>query len=164
MSRYGAPWSAWVTVPTAFVSGLGILLPVTDWRSSTADPYLLTFLPLGISVFAAFFTIRGYTVTPDAIRIQRLLWSTELPLSDLVSARFEPRVMRWGIRTFGNGGVFSISGWFYGRRLGAYRAFVMDPRRTVVLEFSSRTVVISPDNPEAFVDEITERIGASTAK
>jgi len=39
--------------------------------------------------------------------------------------------------------------------LGAYRAYVTNPHRTVVLEFSdSRKVIISPETPEEFVDEI----------
>lgn len=111
-------------------------------------------LPLVIVCGGALFTIRGYTVTSDAILVHRLFWTTRLALAGLQSAHFEPDVMGWSIRTFGNGGLFSFTGFFRNRRLGAYRAFITDPHRTVVLHFPTRTVVVSPDSPEEFVHDI----------
>ena len=110
--------------------------------------------PLAIVFGAAPFTIRGYTVTPEAILVQRLFWTTRLPLADLQSAEFRPDVMRWSIRTFGNGGVFSFSGFFRNKTLGAYRALVTDPHRTVVLRFPTRTMVVSPSAPEEFIHDL----------
>lgn len=107
---------------------------------------------LAFLISCALFTIRGYTVTPDAILIQRLFWATRLPLAGLQSAVFEPRAMRWSIRC-GNGGAFSITGFYWSKRLGLYRAFVTDLRRTVVLRFARRTIVVSPSSPEEFVQE-----------
>jgi hypothetical protein len=37
-----------------------------------------------------------------------------------------------------------------------YRAWVTDLRRTVVLGFPERTIVLSPDNPEEFVSLLSE--------
>ena len=110
-------------------------------------------LVLAFLIGCALFTIRGYTVTPDAILIHRLFWATSLPLAGLQSAEFEPRVMRWSIRC-GNGGVFSITGFYWSKRLSGYRAFVTDLRRTVVLRYTGRTVVVSPSSPEEFVQEL----------
>jgi DNA-binding transcriptional regulator of glucitol operon len=112
-------------------------------------------LPLAIIVGSALFTIRGYTVTSDAVLVHRLFWATLLPLAGLQSAQFEPGAMRWSIRTFGNGGLFSFSGFFRNKALGAYRAFVTDPQRTVVLRYSTRTVVVSPEKPEEFAENVT---------
>ncbi len=111
-------------------------------------------LPFTIIAGGALFTIRGYMVTPDAVLVHRLFWTTRLPLTGLQSARFEPDAMSASIRTFGNGGLFSFSGFFRNKALGTYRAFVTDPNRTVVLRFPSRTVVVSPSTPEDFVHEI----------
>ncbi|MBD3376570.1 hypothetical protein GF406_16155, partial [candidate division KSB1 bacterium] len=36
----------------------------------------------------------------------------------------------------------------------AYRAFVTDMNKTIVLKFPDRTVVVSPESPEAFVRDI----------
>jgi PH (Pleckstrin Homology) domain-containing protein len=72
----------------------------------------------------------------------------------LRSAQFEPDAMRQSIRTFGSGGLFSFTGCYRNKALGAYRAFVTDPHRTVVLHFPTRTVVVSPSAPEEFVHDI----------
>ena len=114
----------------------------------------VTLLPLLILSGTALFTIRGYTITSDAILVHRLLWSTPLPRVGLESARVEPDAMQGSIRTFGNGGAFSFSGFYYNKRLGSYRAFVTDPRRAVVLRYATRRVVLSPGMPEEFVHEL----------
>ena len=51
------------------------------------------FLPLAIILVAALFTIRGYTVTPDAVLVHRLFWTTRLPLGGLESAQVELRII-----------------------------------------------------------------------
>lgn len=114
----------------------------------------IALLPLAIIAGGALFTIRGYTVTPDAVWVHRLFWKTRLSLTGLQSARFEPDAMSGSIRIFGNGGLFSFSGFFRNKTLGTYRAIVTDPHLTVVLRFSSRTMVVSPSTPEDFVHEI----------
>jgi hypothetical protein len=91
---------------------------------------------------------------PDAILVHRLLWSTPLPRVGLRSAQVEPDAMRGSLRTFGNGGAFSFSGFYYNQRLGSYRAFVTDPRRAVVLRYATRRIVLSPDSPEYFLRDL----------
>ena len=100
--------------------------------------------------------IRGYTTTSDAILIHRMFWTTRLPLVGLRSVEYEPEAMRWSIRIFGNGGFFSFTGLFRNKQLGVYRAFVTDPRRTVVLRYADQSVVISPATPEEFVRDLNK--------
>ncbi|MDE3068530.1 MAG: hypothetical protein KGJ60_13420 [Verrucomicrobiota bacterium] len=114
-----------------------------------------SFLPApAILLACACFTIRGYAIAPDAILVRRLFWATRLPRAGLTSARFEPDVMRGSLRTWGNGGLFSISGYYRNKLLGSYRAYVTDPHQTVVLQYAGRTVVLSPAPPEEFVREL----------
>ena len=108
---------------------------------------------LAITFGCALFTIRGYTITRNALLVHRLLWNTRLSLEGLKSAQFELGAMRWGIRC-GNGGFFSFTGLFYNHKLGFHRAFVTDHIRTVVLRFAKRTVVVSPADPEVFVRDL----------
>ena len=154
MKHYNAPWSTSLVVATSVVTVLllGITLGMTFYGRGII-PWV-GLLPLAILVCSVPFTIRGYTVASDAILVHRLLWTTRLPLSGLESAKFEPEVMRGSLRTFGNGGLFSISGFFRNKALGAYRAFVTDQHQTVVLHYSGRTVVVSPSSPEEFVHDI----------
>lgn len=103
------------------------------------------------------FMIRGYVITDDAILIRRLFWTTRLERAGLKSAESVPGAMSKSLRTCGNGGAFSFTGWYWSKSLGFYRAFVTDLNRTVVLRFGSRTVVISPDDPEGFASELNRR-------
>jgi hypothetical protein len=98
--------------------------------------------------------IRSYAITGDEILIRRLFWTTRVPLAGLKSAEHMPRVMSTSLRTFGNGGGFSFTGWFWNKPLGHYRAFVTDLNRTVVLRFEKRTVVVSPAEPQDFVRQL----------
>ena len=115
-----------------------------SWRG-----WLLVALVVG----CALFTIRGYTVTPDAILVHRLVWNTRLPLAGLQSARFERTRRRWGVR-IGNGGFFSFSGFHYTPGLGLWRILVTDHRRLVMLRYPNRMVAISPSAPEDFVRDL----------
>jgi hypothetical protein len=114
----------------------------------------LALLPLVLLFGTALFTIRGYSISSDSILVQRLLWSTVLPRTGLESAQVEPDAMRGSLRTFGNGGAFSFTGFYYNKRLGSYRAYVTDPRRAVVLRYANRRVVLSPAAPEDFVHDL----------
>ena len=154
MKRYPAPWGkSLVVVSTlATVLCLAITLSLTGLLHGWLRWEAL--LPLAIVLASAPFTIRGYTVTPDVLLVHRLFWTTRLSLAGLESAQVEPEAMRGSIRTFGNGGLFSFTGFYYNRLLGAYRAFVTDPRQAVVLRFPKRKVVVSPGVPEKFVRDL----------
>ena len=55
------------------------------------------------------------------------------------------------LRTCGNGGLFSFTGFYWSKRLGPFRAYVTNHRHCVVLRLAGKTVVMSPDDPEAFM-------------
>lgn len=161
MSFYNAPWSNSLRITSSVITVLlaGVSLALT--RHLTGSASWLGFLPLAILLCSAPFAVRGYTITPDAILVHRLFWRTRLALSDLESVRYEPGVMRGSLRIFGNGGLFSITGIFRNKTLGVYRAFATDPLRTVVLQFPTRTVLLSPSSPERFVHEVRQMLAPS---
>jgi hypothetical protein len=157
MKTYEAPWGKTLKV----VSGLLVLLVVGfmvsvwlfpeisgGWRVPWLFPVIAALCPL--------FMVLGYEVTEDAILIRRPFWKTRLPRAGLKSATFKPKAMSHALRTFGNGGAFSFTGWFWKKDLGAFSAYVTDPDRTVVLRFEKRTVVVSPGEPEDFVAALSE--------
>ena len=154
MKTYTAPWSMSLIAVSSLATILCLGVAISAiWRSHAVLSWA-ALVPLAIILGGILFTIRGYTVAPDAILVHRLFWTTRLPLAGLQSAEFEPDAMRRSIRTFGNGGLFSFSGFYRSTALGTYRAFVTDPHRTVVLHFPTRTVVVSPSAPEEFVQDI----------
>jgi Bacterial PH domain len=97
----------------------------------------------------------GCAITNDTILVERLFWTTRVPLNGLKSVVFDPDATRRSIRIFGNGGFFSFTGYFRNKELGSYRAFMTDRRRAVVLRFLDRVVVVSPDRPQDFVETIS---------
>ncbi len=159
MQQYRAPWSTLLIVTSVLgtLLCLGItfgtpFLPVPKHGGEIA--MALRWLPSAIVPVCALFIIRGYTITPEAIIVHRLVWDTRLPRTGLQSVTFEPKIMCKSIRTCGNGGLFSFTGFYWNKTLGSYRAFVTDLQRTVVLRYDRRTIVVSPENPEAFVQAL----------
>lgn len=100
--------------------------------------------------------VRGYTLEKGQLIIHRLGWSSRFNLSSLNSATPDPKAMASSIRLAGNGGLFSFCGLFRNRQLGNYRAFATDPQNSVVLRFPKRTLVVTPDDPKRFADQITK--------
>lgn len=117
-----------------------------------------TLWPILILLGAAPFTIFNYTIHRDWIDVKRLLWSTSIPLAGLQSAEVLPNGMKRSLRLFGNYGLYSITGWYWNRTLGLYRAFVTDSGRTVVLHFDKRKIILSPENPQQFVADLNKHV------
>jgi hypothetical protein len=159
MKHYEAPWGTLLIVTSVLTTVGGLAASVVAGLGLAAKhpPGVLgcvVLLPLVILFGAALFTIRGYSISSDSILVHRLLWSTALSRAGLESAQIEPDAMRRSLRTFGNGGAFSFTGFYYNKRLGSYRAYVTDRHRTVVLRYAHRRVVLSPGTPEDFVSDL----------
>jgi hypothetical protein len=159
MKTYKAPWCKGLIIMSALATALCLgvtfgvpLLPQP--KNGGEFGRWLAWLPLALVVICPLFIVRGYTITMDAILIHRPAWDTRLPRTGLRSAVADPSAMCKSLRTCGNGGFFSVTGFYWSKSLGAYRAFVTDPRKAVVLRYERRTVVISPDAPEDFVREL----------
>ena len=141
-----------ITVLTVLVcTGIGFL-PAALAAHDLLHIVLLRVMPLTLVAWAACFAIRGYSITPEEIVIHRLLWDTRLSRAGLQAAEYRPGAMKGSIRTFGNGGLFSFSGYYRNGLLGPYRAYVTEWSKTVILRYPTRTVMVSPSEPEAFAE------------
>ena len=140
-----------------------ILYPEREEKGEAVCRLLAVCIPVLVLLAAALFTVRGYTVTGDAILVHRLGWSSAVRLEGLESATVSPDAIRGASRTRGNGGFLSYTGRFRSRTLGSLQAFVTDHARTVVLRFSGladgdRVIVMSPDDPDAFAALLSRRV------
>ena len=163
VEEFSAPWGRglWVaSIGVTIVMLIVITIGAANAMGSNIVRLMMTLGPILILAGAAPFMIFGYSVEANLLVIHRLGWSTRVSLTGLQEAAVKPKAMRGSIRLFGNGGMFSITGWFWNRALGRYRAFVTDLNRTVVLRFTERTIVVSPDAPERFVELLKGRIQA----
>ncbi|HEX6903949.1 MAG TPA: PH domain-containing protein [Thermoanaerobaculia bacterium] len=155
---FRAPWSRSLQWMTGI--SVGILLAIPLLGLTTGPRYLLIWqlgmvvMPLAILLGSALFVIRGYELESGKLLIRRLLWTTTVDLAGLQTVSLGTHLMRGSIRVFGNGGLFSLTGRFYNRLLGMYRAFATDPDRAVALRFADRVVVITPDDPQAAAREL----------
>jgi len=153
--EFNAPWSR--TVRNTTVLSLVILaLPLVVVLFTPAQPPpwvvgLLIALPLLIVVETFAARVRGYTLTEREIIVHRGFWDTRLPLEGLRSVSGDAEAMRGSARVFGNGGLFSITGRYWNRKLRWYRAYATDRSRAVVLRYADRTIVITPHDPQQFI-------------
>ncbi len=162
LRHFGAPWGTPLRLVTGFTSGLSVLMVVVGLGLATlpaAARLLLVLLPpLGLAA-GALFSIRGFELTTDAILVLRPGWRTRIDLAGLQQATVDPEATRRSLRSCGNGGFFSFTGWYANKRLGSYRLFGTDLQRSVVLRFANRRVVVTPAEPEAFVRLVKEQAG-----
>lgn len=148
--HFRAPWSTAVKVITVLVTLLLLALP-----------YIMSQLWLhwwlwGVFVFCLFFSVSGFSVKNGQLLVHRLGWATRFDLTQLSSFNVNPHAMMGSIRLFGNGGFFCIIGHYRNTVIGNYRAYVTDPAKSVVLEFGDRKIVVSPDDPRAFVETLRD--------
>ena len=156
-TRFGAPWGRVVRIlslaAVAILGGLPVMA-LTAFEMPAIARYSLVITPVLTLLVSAAFVVRGYELAPGMLIVQRLGWATRIPLAGLKTAVIDPEAMASSVRIFGNGGLFVISGLFRNNALGMYRAYVTDLRLAIVMRWADRTIVISPDAPEAFLEQL----------
>ncbi|MCS7091373.1 MAG: PH domain-containing protein [Verrucomicrobiota bacterium] len=152
---FGAPWGRSNKIFTWLLTAWMGLLPALVARVPEPRSRLWAWVGVGLVWLilgaVALFCVRAYALREGALWIRRSFWWTRIPLAGLISARVEPQPFRGAIRLWGCAGFMAYLGWYSSKRLGRFRAWVTDPSRGVILEFADRTIVVSPDDPEAFV-------------
>lgn len=154
--QFRAPWSGTLQTMTIVVAGILLLatvvatIVVSTGLARPRTSFMIVLPPLLLAA-ALMYRVRGYTLTDDAILVRRLVGDFRLPLAGLLSVTGDVEAMRGSVRLLGNWGLFSITGRYWNRKYGSYRAFATDPSRAVVLRYSNETVVITPHDPQHFI-------------
>lgn len=160
--EYGAPWGRQLRWATAL--SLAVLLLIAALGLATGPRHLwiwrlaMVGTPLLVILATLPFLVRGYTLTSRSLVVHRLGFDTTLPLDDLRGVRGVADEIRGSLRLFGNGGLFAITGWYWNRRLGRYRAFATDPGRGVLLEFGRGKLLVTPHDPQAFIVQARKQL------
>jgi len=164
-TRFAAPWSTAVKVIT-FVTvlvlfGAALVVPTLMPAGTPALARWTIAIGLPLIVLGTLpFLVRGYVIERGELRILRLGWHNRIPLAEVVAVTADSDAMRGSLRLCGSGGLFGFFGWFRNRSLGVYRAYATDPRQAVVIKLRQRTVLVTPENPAAFVAELNRQRGA----
>jgi hypothetical protein len=141
-------------VAVAFVvGGVG---PAQQFWPATIAPVLAAAVMVPIMLYSR---VHGYRLTEHELQILRRSRQNRFALDGLQGVDVDPKAMAWSIRIIGNDGLGAVTGRFRNRKLGAYRAFVTDLERAVVLRWPDRCVVVSPDRPEEFAAAVRLRAG-----
>ena len=104
--------------------------------------------------------IQSITLQGQTLLIKLTFWTTRFDLDGLRSAGADADAFKFGLRTFGNGGLGAFHGYFWSKRMGKFRGYVTDASRAVVLRWENKCVVVSPKDTEYFIDEVCKRTGA----
>jgi hypothetical protein len=103
--------------------------------------------------------VRNYEITPTHLIVRFGLSNRSFSISEISSIISRPNALSGGRRDFGNGGLWSFVGEFSHPEFGEMRAYVSDLQRTVVIKLPDLAVVISPDDPAAFVQKLQAQRG-----
>jgi hypothetical protein len=156
LARFCAPWGRPLRLTTAATVAVLLVVLLTGvligprnlplWRLAMVG------LPLVVGLAPVPFMVRGYLLTATHIEVRRLGWNTVLPLAGLIAVSGEPEGFRGSVRLAGNGGLYAITGWFWNRRLGRFRAYATDPSRAVLLRYQDgKKVMVTPDDVQHFI-------------
>jgi len=156
LAEFAAPWSRSLrhTTVVSLVLLVGVMITglfagprhLLLWRLT------LVLVPLAVLLGTLPFMVRGYLLTESYIEVRRLGWCSTLPLAGLVSIAGVPEGLRGSVRIFGNGGLFAITGWFWNRKIGRFRAYATDPGRVVLLRYADgKRVVVTPHDVQHFI-------------
>lgn len=153
-----APWSGELQLTSVLGTmtlGVVMLLAYHGFLMETGVAHTIgrwtALLGIALLFGSLLFCVRGYAVEGRALHIERLLFSTLVPLSGLEGVWTDPDACKNSIRLFGNGGLYGYSGLFRSGRLGVYRVFGTNLRKSVVLKLPGRIVVVTPEAPADFI-------------
>lgn len=120
-----------------------------------ALPTLLLGPVLIIALYIYMYMLQTLSISVDgyAITINRKMKPVTIPFSEITSVR-KVDDMRFAIRTFGNGGVFGYTGYFYKKGIGSMLWYCTQRANYILIETKGKKIVITPDDPEGFLKDI----------
>ena len=115
---------------------------------------LLTALCIVILLASLLSMVKGYSIEDNTLIIHRPLWTNKFSLSPSTSTSIEKP--GFTLRVFGNGGMFSGTGYFWNKEKGMFRAFITDPKTMIWVNTGSKLLVISPEDKKGFISYIEQ--------
>jgi hypothetical protein len=161
--EFRAPWGRSLKLGTGLALSILIIIALLGVSTGPRNLWIwraaMVWLPLFIIASSLPFMVLGYALTEHTLEIRRLFWTTTLPLAGLEKASGNVDLVRGSLRVFGNGGLFSITGWFWNRQVGLYRAYATDLSRVVFLKYRNRRpVLITPHDTQHFLVRVGKLI------
>lgn len=144
---FSASYDSTAKAITAVTCGLLILVA---WMVHIV--FIALLFPLLICLAYAY-SPRGYAVSGQAFVVKRLIGNIRVPLTDIRAIRMGTADDFKGcVRLWGNGGLFGYYGLFRTAKLGKCSWYVTNRSKTVIVAAQNRTLVLSPDDAQGFID------------
>ena len=103
--------------------------------------------------------ILGYDVTTEGVKIIKGSNSELITKDRIIEVKLiDKSDLKFSIRTFGIGGIFSYSGTFSNKKLGSMTWYLTRKDSLVMLVTKMDKIVLSPDNCQKFYNEVKKII------
>ena len=167
LSLYGAStdWYVWGLTAglTVMLVGVALLLGVVGWFvpywSIRIGLCLAIVLCLSILVGTYLYSPRAYRIENSALVIERPIGDVTIPFTSVRSVAPMDECLAGSWKTLGNSGLFGIYGTFYNKKLGHFRMYAQRTSRAVILHTDRESIIVTPDDGERFIRELTDRLG-----
>ena len=150
MTQASAPMSTAIKVITGLVltmTAVMLLAGVKVWGMLLGGGLLAT-----VALFCYLYAPMAYELTGDELTVRLRLGQKIFPAVTGCSTLSARPPM--GVRLWGNGGLFAATGIFWNQAYGVFRVYVTSARYQdyVLVETRTQKILISPENPEEFVN------------
>lgn len=104
------------------------------------------------------YRVKGYQLDHESLTVLRAFKPPVIPLNTIRSIEaVTAKELGAGVRTFGNGGFMGYTGRFYYKNIGHANLYVTDRSKQLMLTLNDdRKIIISPDDPPAFMKAFLE--------
>jgi transcriptional regulator with XRE-family HTH domain len=107
-------------------------------------------------LYPASFSFKGGNLV-----VQHVIFATRYDLVKLTGYEIAPNAMMSALPlTFP---VIVASAWYRSPVIGVFRAYITDTKNCVVLEFGRKKIVVTPENPQEFIDALREQSRGTAA-
>lgn len=114
------------------------------------------FLNTSLIVNVFFFYVHGYVIEKGVLHVLHRGWSSKYDLSQVTGIEICPEALGAFPILFLTG--FNFSSLYYASSIGLFRGMHVNGLTCVLLHFGKRKIMVSPDDPEAFVSAVQERL------
>ncbi|MES2693827.1 MAG: PH domain-containing protein [Verrucomicrobiota bacterium] len=139
-----------------FNIALAFYLPRKAFWPVVLSPTVGLAVILPVWIFAR---IKSYQLGTGELQVLRVSRVNRFALAGLEQVEHDPQAMDGARKSIGNDGLGAITGNFKSKRLGKFEVLATDHKRTVVLRWPDHVLVVSPERPGDFVDEVRARAG-----
>ena len=115
--------------------------------------YGALFLLYMINLFS---TVNSFTIKGGRLVVQHFLLASRYDLSKLTNIEINPDAMMGAIPL--SYPFIVPSAWYRSALLETFRAHLTDPAHSVVMEFGSKKIVVTPDDPQAYFEAVREEL------